>query len=92
VAARTPLRSPEPPADQPAPAPAKLLVSSTPWGILYVDGKPVGNTPLRDVPVSPGNHAIRITHEGFEPFEGSIEVIAGQELRLTGIALREMKR
>ncbi|MBI4503718.1 MAG: serine/threonine protein kinase [Gemmatimonadetes bacterium] len=88
-------RAPPPPVEQPEPAPvepARLLVNATPWGTVYLDGRPVGNTPLRDVEVAPGAHVIRITHEGYEPFESSIDVTAGQQLRLTGIVLREARR
>jgi hypothetical protein len=92
--ARRPAPPPEP-TPEPAPAPVtpgRLLVSATPWGILYVDGRPMGTTPVRDLQVAPGTHVVRITHEGYEPFEGSIQVTAGQEVRLTGIVLREAKR
>jgi hypothetical protein len=64
-----------------------LFVNSTPWGQLFVDGRPVGNTPKANLAVPPGTHTIRVVREGFQPYEASVEVAAGQVVRLTGIVL-----
>jgi serine/threonine-protein kinase len=88
------------PAPAPAPvstssdqsAPGKLWVSSQPWGILYVDGRPVGNTPQMGMSLDPGTRSIRITHDGYAPFERVIDVAPGQEIRLIGIVLQETRR
>jgi hypothetical protein len=98
VPARPPVS--RPPAPQPTATdpdgsqqtPGKLWVSSQPWGILYVDGRPVGNTPQIGMSLDPGTRSIRITHDGFMPFERVINVGPGQEIRLTGIVLQEAKR
>lgn len=70
--------------------PGRLFVNATPWGQVYVDGELIGNTPQVGVPVTPGPHRLRVTRDGFEPFEMALRVAPGQELRLTDIVLREV--
>jgi serine/threonine-protein kinase len=72
-----------------APAPvATLLVSASPWGQLFIDGVLVGNTPKANIPLRPGRRLVRITREGYEPFEREVMVEPGQVIRLTGIVLQ----
>jgi hypothetical protein len=68
--------------------PGRLSVSSRPWGRLYVDGRFVGNTPLLNAPLSPGDHRIRIIHQGFQPYDTTITVTPQLVVRLAGITLR----
>jgi serine/threonine-protein kinase len=81
---------------QPEPAapadPARLSVSSSPWGTVYIDGLPVGNTPKVNLSVPPGTHSIRIARDGFDPYERTLEFPAGETVRLTGIVLQESRR
>jgi serine/threonine-protein kinase len=90
VAGTTRPPSPTAPVTRPAPLgpAANLLVNATPWGQLLVDGVLIGNTPKANVPLSPGRHLIRITREGYEPFEQEVVVGPGQVVRLTGVVLR----
>jgi serine/threonine protein kinase len=67
--------------------PGFLFVNATPWGQLYVDGQLVGNTPKANLSVAAGPHTIRVLREGYEPFERTIQVEAGQTVRLTDITL-----
>lgn len=78
----------EPPAPEPLPAPGRLWISAEPWAYVVVDGTRVGRTPVIDVAIAPGDHAVRLEHDGYEPVEREITVAAGQEVRLTGIRLR----
>jgi predicted Ser/Thr protein kinase len=71
-----------------ASAPAHLWVSSVPWGALYIDGDSVGTTPVFDLQVSAGSHLLRIQQKGFLPVERTVELKAGQGLRLTDITLQ----
>ena len=75
----------------PLPAPGRLFINATPWGQVYVDGELIGNTPRVDVPVSAGPHQLRVVRDGFQPYEVTIRVTPGQELRITDIALQELK-
>jgi serine/threonine-protein kinase len=72
-------------------SPGRLFVNATPWGQVYVDDAPVGNTPQIGLPVTPGAHRLRVVRDGFEPYEVAIRVAPGQELRITDIVLREVK-
>jgi serine/threonine-protein kinase len=67
--------------------PGLLFVSSTPWGYVYVDDSLVGESPQAAVALTPGQHVIRIVQEGFQPYEEAVEVVAGEEMRLTNILL-----
>jgi len=76
-------------APEPPPAePGLLFVNSTPWGYVYVDDSLLGETPQAGIALTPGRHALRIVQEGFEPFEDSIEIVTGEEMRLTDITLQ----
>jgi len=71
-------------------AAGRLFVNSTPWGQVYVDSELIGNTPRVAVPVSPGSHRVRVVRDGFQPYETTVWIVPGQELRITDIVLREI--
>lgn len=77
------------PAPAPAEASGRLSVNATPWGQVYLDGQLVGNTPKANLPVAPGTHTIRVVRDGFEPVERTVQVGAGQTVRVTDIVLTE---
>jgi hypothetical protein len=56
-----------------------------------VDDVLVGNTPKGALPVMPGTHRVRIMRDGYAPFERTIGVASGKDLRLTDIVLMELK-
>jgi serine/threonine-protein kinase len=68
--------------------PATLFVNATPWGQLLIDGQLIGNTPRGNLRLAPGRHVVRIQREGFEPYERTLTVTAGEIVRLTEIELR----
>ncbi|MDX9721711.1 MAG: protein kinase [Myxococcota bacterium] len=39
---------------------ATISVSATPWGQVYLDGKRLGNTPIKDKEISSGKHKLEI--------------------------------
>ena len=44
-----------------------LYVTTSPTGVLvYVDGKSVGITPVKELPISSGNHTIKLCKEGYK--------------------------
>jgi hypothetical protein len=47
----------------PAKGKATLSVSVRPWAIVYLDGKKIGQTPLREYPVSPGRHTLLLVND-----------------------------
>jgi len=92
-----------PPSPQPSPPPqpavpsgvttpakvALLSLDAVPWGNVYVDGRPVGTTPLVDLPLAPGAHNVRVERAGYRPYERVIDAAPGQRVRISGIALQE---
>ena len=69
--------------------PGLLSVNAIPWGSVYLDGQPIGNTPQSDRTVAPGRHRLRVEREGYRPYDRVIDVASGQRLRITDIALVE---
>jgi serine/threonine-protein kinase len=69
--------------------PGLLSVNAIPWGSVYLDGQPIGNTPQIDRTVGPGRHRLRVEREGYRPYDRMIDVASGQRLRITDIALVE---
>ena len=74
-----------------AAAPGRLFVNATPWGQVFVDDELIGNTPRIAVPIGSGTHRVRVSRDGFESFERTVQVAPGQDVRLTDIVLRESK-
>jgi formylglycine-generating enzyme required for sulfatase activity len=49
---------------------------------VFVDGRPVGITPLKDFSLSPGEHIISVDQEGFEAYTKRVQVEKGRTLSL----------
>ena len=84
--------SPQPAAPRRVSTPAKvalLSLDAVPWGSVYVDGRPVGTTPVVDVPLAPGVHHVRVERTGYRPYERVLDAAPGQRLRIGGVALQE---
>jgi len=77
---------------RPAAQPGRLFINATPWGLVYLDGVLIGNTPKTDISVAPGTHSLRVARDGFEPFERTLRVGPGEDVRLTDIVLRAVKQ
>ena len=59
--------------------PASLTVESNPSrASVLIDGAEAGLTPLRDRPIEPGTHELRIQMDGYETVRKTIIVSAGQ--------------
>ena len=69
--------------------PGFLSVNAIPWGSVYLDGRPVGNTPQIDLQVAAGPHRLRVERDGYRPYDRVIDVASGQRVRITDIALVE---
>jgi hypothetical protein len=54
-----PLFTPDAAPDAAATAPIPVHVNATPWAHIEVDGRPIGTTPLGNVPLSGGEHLFR---------------------------------
>jgi hypothetical protein len=82
--------APLPPPARRALDPGRISINALPWGVVSVDGRAVGNTPIVNLALPPGAHRIRVEREGFQPVERVIEVRSGQDIRITDIVLREL--
>jgi serine/threonine-protein kinase len=91
---RTPAPSPSrsaaeasaPPAGTPTTgrATGALAVDSRPTGArVFLDGKPVGTTPLMVPSVAAGDHAIRLELDGYRPWSSSVRMVAAESNRVT---------
>ena len=91
------VRTPAPPSRSAAAAPAPpagtpttgrsagaLAVDSRPTGArVFLDGKPVGTTPLMVPSVAAGDHAIRLELDGYRPWASSVRMVAAESNRVT---------
>jgi serine/threonine-protein kinase len=60
-----------------------LEVDSRPRGArVTVDGRPVGQTPVRVPELSPGDHKVLIELAGHRPVSSTVKVVAGEQTRL----------
>ena len=86
----TPLATTDPEtSDMQAPAqPGVLSVTSEPSGLLFVDGRLIGRTPITGARVQPGTRSVRIIQPGFVTFEQTITVEPGATASLGTITLQ----
>ena len=68
--ARIAAPEPEPAEESPEPATPSggtgtLRVQTRPWSKVFADGRPLGNTPLMNVPLSAGKHTLLFVNEDF---------------------------
>jgi hypothetical protein len=69
----------------PAPVPGATMgtlevQASEPGAAVSLDGEALGNAP-RSIVVGPGRHNVRVTKDGFEPWELDVHVVPGQTTR-----------
>ena len=60
-----------------------MVVSRPPGAAVFMDGKPVGTTPLTLQTVTAGTHAIRLEYEGYRRWTSAIRVVASEQNRIT---------
>jgi hypothetical protein len=67
-----------------APFAGTVVVDSRPTGArVFVDGKLVGTTPLAIPEVRAGEHAIRLTLDGYRQWSSSVRVVAAEQTKVT---------
>jgi len=65
------------------PATATILIDASPWGEIYVDGKPHGMTPpVKSLDLPPGRHRIELRNPSQPPFITFTTVTAGDVRRI----------
>jgi TonB family protein len=69
-----------------------LIVDSEPGGAqVYLDGKPVGSTPVDGVEVTYGRHVLRVDAPGRDPVSAEVEVKREQPLKVLSFTLPERR-
>ena len=62
----------------------KISVTSSPSGAeVYLDGVPKGTTPMTITSVTPGTHTIDLTRTGYQDYQATVTVVAGQIATVT---------
>jgi len=62
---------------------ATVGIAVAPWGEVYLDGKKQGvSPPLDALHVTPGEHAIEFRNTTFPPYTLSIQVKAGEQMKI----------
>ncbi len=65
------------------PARTSLFLGTVSEGAMVrVDGQPVGQSPIENVPIHPGNHTLQVDREGYRPWSFQVEAEAGESLHL----------
>lgn len=87
VAAAPKQPEPEEP-KKPPPKPAadaksgELVIRSKPDALVHLDGVPLGSTPMTEVKLAPGRHAVRLRVGGYEPYFKEFDLKPGEQLVL----------
>ncbi len=69
-----------------------LSVESLPSGArVFVDGRLVGTTPVASARIAAGSHVVRVDRTGFLPWTSPIQIVTGQNLRVTASLERESR-
>jgi hypothetical protein len=86
-------------AEEPAPAATapttpessgSLVVDSLPPGArVFLDGRPVGTTPLALDKVAAGSHVVRLELTGYNRWSSMVQIAAGERSKVTGSLERE---
>jgi serine/threonine-protein kinase len=62
---------------------ALVLLAISPWGEVYVDGKPMGvSPPLAELELAPGSHRIEVRNGAFKPYQEDIELGSNETVRI----------
>jgi serine/threonine-protein kinase len=79
-----PLLAAAPPAAPAAPQTATLMLSVSPWGEIYVDGKRRGlASPVATIEVPPGRHRVEIRNASGPSYLANVTVQAGDTQQIT---------
>jgi hypothetical protein len=77
------------PQTPPPPRSGFLTVNANPYGTVWIDDVEIGDTPIVGREISPGDHAIRISREGYRAESTTVTITAGNEVRLSRTLVRQ---
>jgi serine/threonine-protein kinase len=97
--AAVPQTTPQPAQSQPAPSvnptmpqqpqAGLLTINADPFGSVFVDGVPIGDTPVVRHELPPGRHIVEVRREGYVTVADTLDVVAGNPYRLQKTLLRQ---
>jgi hypothetical protein len=62
---------------------ALVMLAISPWGEVFVDGRPAGvSPPLAELELSPGKHQIEIRNGAFKPYQADVDVGPNETTRI----------
>ncbi len=59
-----------------------LSVASRPWGVVFLDGQRVGESPIVERRLTAGAHRVRVEREGAAPVDTTVQVVRDARVRL----------
>jgi hypothetical protein len=60
-----------------------ISLNAVPWAAVWIDGRPVGETPLGEVPIAVGEHVVRFEHPQLGQRQETVLVRAGEVARVS---------
>jgi len=78
----TPVPRAAEPRVRPNPQTGTLRLLVVPWAEVIVDGASMGTVQLRDVPLMPGVHTVRVLHPDYLPLQRKVTIQAGANVPL----------
>jgi serine/threonine-protein kinase len=75
--------APFPPIEINARISGTLSVNAVPWARIFVDGRPLGQTPRSGLSLPVGSHTLKLVTGGGETRTKTVQISAGRETRVT---------
>ena len=60
-----------------------LTVNTTPPAAIFVDGQPVGRSPIHRLPLPPGKHKVELRLQGYQPVARNLRIQVDEEESIT---------
>ncbi len=57
--------------------PGTLSVDCQPWANVFIDGKKIDSTPLRNIILNPGEHIVKLIHPDYPSYTEKINIVSG---------------
>ncbi len=66
-----------------------VITSKPPGAEVFLNGRPLGQTPVLSAGLSPGTYQIVIRRKGYTPYRRSVELRSGQQLRMKVLLVKK---
>ena len=60
-----------------------LTITTTPPAAIFIDGQPVGRSPLSRLALPPGKHKVELRLQGYQPIERTLRIQVDEEASIT---------